>query len=223
MAVVGRGLQVGRLTAYSPLRKPRALDSTLWRVCRSCSMFRGTPSHDRQWSMRDCNLLSNLSVLAPNAASGGVQGAGGLRSAPRRGPPAYQALEPWHGPPRIGCTPTRCDGAPRGWPSIPWLGPAPEATASRCRWILRRGSSTRFGGGTSVAPPSQERPTPAGRYGAAPAWRPTTSSSRSRPPGREDLAGRSRGGCRVNRGLRIVQADDLSGGRQGSDVGLRPI
>jgi hypothetical protein len=31
--------------------------------------------------------------------------------------------------------------------------------ASECRWPLRRGSSTRFGGGTSVAPPSQERQT----------------------------------------------------------------
>jgi hypothetical protein len=44
-------------------------------------------------SMRDCNLLSDLSVLAPNAASYGVQGAGGLPLGPPAGPPASRALE----------------------------------------------------------------------------------------------------------------------------------
>jgi hypothetical protein len=55
----------------------------------------------------------------------------------------------------------RCDGAPRGWPAIPMAWASTRGIASKCRWPLRRGSSTRVGGGTSVAPPSQERPTPA--------------------------------------------------------------
>jgi hypothetical protein len=88
------------------------------------------------------------------------------------GPPAGaarlpRALEnPRRDPPGTGCRLTRCDGAPRGWPTIPMAWASARGIASECRWPLRRGSSTRFGGGTSVAPPSQERPARPGCYGS---------------------------------------------------------
>jgi hypothetical protein len=83
---------------------------------------------------------------------------------PPAGPPASDGPGDHHAVARIqgGWTPGRCDGAPRGWPTIPMAWASARGIASKCRWPLRRGSSTRFGGGTSVAPPSQERPTPAG-------------------------------------------------------------
>jgi len=58
-------------------------------------------------------------------------------------------------------TPRRCRSgrlrwAARGWPSIPWLRPAPEANArsGRTQRTLRRSSITRFGGRHLGGPPS---------------------------------------------------------------------
>jgi hypothetical protein len=71
-----------------------------------------------------------------------------------------------------GCRATRCDGAPRAWPPIPMAWASARGIASKCRWPLRRGSNTRFGGGTSAAPPSQERRMPARCYGSPPSGSP---------------------------------------------------
>jgi hypothetical protein len=81
-------------------------------------------------------------------------------------PPPKGLGEPLRGPAVMVCRLTRCDGAPRGWPTIPMAWASARGIASECRWPLRRGSSTRFGGGTSVAPPSQERPARPGCYGS---------------------------------------------------------
>jgi hypothetical protein len=58
---------------------------------------------------------------------------------PRRGPPASQG--PWRTPGaiRLGWSAgwRAAMQRPGGWPAIPWPGPAPEATASKCRWPLR--------------------------------------------------------------------------------------
>jgi hypothetical protein len=84
--------------------------------------------------MRGGNLLSNLSVLARNAAFGGVPGAGGLRSAPRRGPPASQGLgEPRRDPPGLVCRPVRCDGAAPGLADHPHGLASARGIASECR------------------------------------------------------------------------------------------
>jgi hypothetical protein len=75
-----------------------------------------------------------------------------------------------------------CDGTPRGWPSIPWLGPAPEADArsGRTQRTLRRSSITRFGGGTSVGPLPTKNGTRHPAVTARPAT-PTAPGSPSRP------------------------------------------
>jgi len=78
--------------------------------------------------MRGCNLLSNLSVLAPNAASDGVQGAGGLRSAPRRGAARLHGLETAVGSPGMVCRRRAAMERPGAGRPSPWLGPAPEAS-----------------------------------------------------------------------------------------------
>jgi hypothetical protein len=122
----------------------------------------------RRWSMRGGNLLSDLSILAPNAAADGVQGAGGLPLGPPAGAARRPGLETAVGSAGMVCRPTCWDGAPRGWPSIPMAWASARGIASTCRWPLRRGSSTRVGGGTSVAPPLQERPTQPGCYDAPP-------------------------------------------------------
>jgi Histidine kinase-like ATPase domain len=58
--------------------------------------------------------------------------------------------------------------APRGWPSIPmaWASTRGNARSGAAQRTLRRGSSPRFGGGTSVAPPPRTTPLRK-RYGAA--------------------------------------------------------
>src|SRR5215218_10563309 len=95
--------------------------------------------------MRDCSLLSDLSVLAPTRHLAACKARAVSRSAPRRGPPAYQARDR---------RTVRRDGLPAdalrwsapgaGRPS-PWLGPAPEASPAVSMATAAR-SSTRFWG-----------------------------------------------------------------------------
>jgi hypothetical protein len=147
--------------------------------------------------MRGCNLLSNLSVLAPNAASDGVQGAGGLRSAPPAGTARLQG--PWRSPAR-----SAWDGLPADalrW-SAPGLADHPHGLSQRPRHRQQVSMATaareqhEVRGGTSVAPSSQERPTPAGvtarrRCGAV---RPGVSDRHQQPVIRGSVAVGGRSG-----------------------------
>jgi hypothetical protein len=93
-----------------------------------CWRFDVAPAHGRQWSRRDCNLLSNLSVLAPMPHLAVCKARAVSRSAPRRGPPASQACD--RRAARLACRLTRCDGAPRGWPTIPMAWASARGIAS---------------------------------------------------------------------------------------------
>jgi hypothetical protein len=56
------------------------------------------------------------------------------------------------------CRLMRCDGAPRGWPTIPMAWASARGIASTCRWPLRRGSCTRFGEAPRLLHPHKNGP-----------------------------------------------------------------